>query len=84
MSCPMKTYPLSPAESPAICDKLFAETGIRIDPTKPAGIETDSKDHITIAYSIHDGQIDINVTSKPWEIPCSLIFSQLDELFASK
>lgn len=81
-SCPVKTYPLSPSEALAICGRIRTESGISIDPTQPTGsAETHG---VTLSWSIHDGQIDIGVVSKPWVIPCSTIYAQLDELFASQ
>lgn len=78
-TCPIKSYPLSPADAVAICDKIHAESGISIDSTQATG--QTSTHGVTLAWSIHDGQIDISVLSRPFFISCDTIAKQLDELF---
>jgi hypothetical protein len=79
-TCPAKSYPLSPADAITICDKIHVESGIFIDPTESTG--TAVAHGVTLAWSIHEDQIDISILSKPFFVPCATIYTQLDELFA--
>lgn len=36
-TCPIKSYPLSPADAVAICEKIHAESGISIGSTQATG-----------------------------------------------
>jgi len=80
--CPSRTYPLNAAEAEAICAKIQSETGIFIDPSKPTG--TELSHGVTVNWAIQGNAITISIPSKPWVIPCSTIFGQLDELFGVK
>jgi len=78
-SCPNRTYPLNAGEAAAICQKIATEAGIQIDPTQPTGsAETHG---VQLTWVITGNAITVSIPSKPWIIPCSQIFDELDKLF---
>lgn len=80
-SCPSRTFPFSVAEAGSICQKLATEAGVHIDPTQTSGsTETHG---VQINWLIQGDAITISIPSKPWIIPCSQIFDELDKLFSA-
>lgn len=81
-SCSSRSYPFNPALAQELCAKIFQESGIRIDPNSATG--TEETHGVTINWTIAGGRIVFSIPSRPWVIPCSTIFSELDNLFGTK
>jgi hypothetical protein len=79
MTMTSKTYPCAVAA--AICAKIEAQGGPKIDRTVPSG---DIKTHgCDLTYLIADREITITLVHKPGLMPASLVWSKLDELFGA-
>jgi hypothetical protein len=79
VSCLSRTYPLNAAQAVAICQKIETLSGLVIDPTKTSG-ETHTHG-CDITYVITGDAITFSFPSKPFLMPCSVIFDHLDTLF---
>lgn len=76
-----KTYPFDPSKASELTAKIAAMGGPQIDSSQTVGQA--SADHITIGWSIADGQITITILSKPWVVPNSSIWSHIDAALAT-
>jgi hypothetical protein len=59
-----------------------ARAGVTI-PSGNTGTVTDDKDHVTLAFA-YDGSavLNLTITDKPWYVPASMIWSELDKFAA--
>ncbi len=74
-----KSYSLSNPQ--AVADKIAAAGGPVIDPFKPSGEA--SAHGVMISWVVVSGQIMVTIESKPWVMPYSLIWENIDHVFAT-
>jgi hypothetical protein len=77
MPANVKTYQIGDPE--ALAAKVKAMGGPQLDPTQPTGEA--AADGVHISWTIQGDTIQITIVSKPWIIPYSTIWSNIDHVF---